>query len=197
MMAGAAAPQYPHVQEQYVAAKPLPVPQQQPAGGGGGTHADLARRRIFVRNLAWKTTTEGLRSTLSRYGDVKECVVLADRTTGKSKGYGFVTYRHAGSAARALQNPTKMIDGRSATLHLAALGKPSKSGGSSAMSDDRASVASTSTTTTTGGGSVCSDEDAKYFAPSTPSPWAQWQGGLSLPGPASATSWPVQQHSYE
>lgn len=69
---------------------PIGKPASAVSGNNAGD-SDLARRRIFVRNLAWKTTTKGLLGALAGYGEVEECVVLADRLTGKSRGYGFVT----------------------------------------------------------------------------------------------------------
>jgi len=69
-------------------------------------------RRLFVHSLAWKTDDESLRNAFREYGDLVEAVVIRDKKTGKSKGYGFVTFKHAESARSALMSPTKTIDGR-------------------------------------------------------------------------------------
>ncbi|KAE9461926.1 hypothetical protein C3L33_06158, partial [Rhododendron williamsianum] len=84
--------------------------------------ADPARRKLFVRGLGWETTTEKLRNLFSTYGDVEEAVVITDKATGKSKGYGFVTFRHVDGALVALKEPSKKIDGRMTVTQLAAAG---------------------------------------------------------------------------
>lgn len=69
-------------------------------GGGGGTSAlhylsgpygDTTYTKVFVGGLAWETRSEGLRAHFEVYGDIMEAVVITDRATGRSKGYGFVS----------------------------------------------------------------------------------------------------------
>ncbi|KAI4388115.1 hypothetical protein MLD38_000476 [Melastoma candidum] len=83
---------------------------------------DTTQRKLFVRGLGWDTTTDGLRSLFSTYGEIEEAVVILDKNTGKSKGYGFVTFRHVDGAVLALREPSKKIDGRVAVTQLAAAG---------------------------------------------------------------------------
>ncbi|XP_030550207.2 UBP1-associated protein 2C-like isoform X2 [Rhodamnia argentea] len=83
---------------------------------------DATQRKLFVRGLGWETTTEGLRSLFSVYGEIEEAVVVLDKATNKSKGYGFVTFKHVDGALRALREPSKKIDGRVAVTQLAAAG---------------------------------------------------------------------------
>jgi RNA recognition motif-containing protein len=47
--------------------------------------------KMYVGNLAWKTTTEDLEALFSNYGNVQDAIVLTDRETGRSRGFGFVT----------------------------------------------------------------------------------------------------------
>ncbi len=47
-------------------------------------------RRAFVGSLPWSVTSEQLKLLFSRIGTVTDAVVLTDKQTGKSKGYGFV-----------------------------------------------------------------------------------------------------------
>ncbi|XP_010527509.1 PREDICTED: UBP1-associated protein 2C-like [Tarenaya hassleriana] len=84
--------------------------------------SDIAQRKLFIRGLAAETTTEGLRSLFSTYGDLEEAIVILDKVTGKSKGYGFVTFRHVDGALLALKEPSKKIDGRVTVTQLAAAG---------------------------------------------------------------------------
>jgi hypothetical protein len=52
---------------------------------------DTTLTKVFVGGLAWETPSVGLRQHFERYGDILEAVVIADRVTGRSKGYGFVS----------------------------------------------------------------------------------------------------------
>lgn len=47
--------------------------------------------KMYVGNLAWRTTTEDLEALFSNYGSVSDAIVLTDRETGRSRGFGFVT----------------------------------------------------------------------------------------------------------
>lgn len=58
------------------------------------------------------TTTESLRNLFSQYGELEDAVVTTDRASGKSKGYGFITYRYAANAAAAVAEPEKQLDVR-------------------------------------------------------------------------------------
>jgi len=80
-------------------------------------------RRLFIHDLAWKTTNETLRQSFLQYGEIQEAVVIPDRKTGKSKGFGFVTFLTAEAAQRALREPVKRIDDRNAKV---AYAKPTK-----------------------------------------------------------------------
>ncbi|KZV42130.1 hypothetical protein F511_29809 [Dorcoceras hygrometricum] len=89
---------------------------------------DITQRKLFVRGLGWETTTERLRSLFSSYGELDEAVVILDKVTGKSKGYGFVTFKHIDGALMALKEPSKKIDGRMTVTQLAAAGNPATGG---------------------------------------------------------------------
>ncbi|ESQ30095.1 hypothetical protein EUTSA_v10011518mg [Eutrema salsugineum] len=84
--------------------------------------SDISQRKLFIRGLAAETTTEGLRSLFSNYGDLEEAIVILDKVTAKSKGYGFVTFKHVDGALLALKEPSKKIDGRVTVTQLAAAG---------------------------------------------------------------------------
>lgn len=86
---------------------------------------DTTRRKLFVRGLAGETTTDTLRAVFSAYGDLDEAIVIFDKSTGRSKGYGFVVFRHVDGAILALKEPSKKIDGRITVTQLAAAGSGS------------------------------------------------------------------------
>lgn len=83
---------------------------------------DPAHRKLFIHSLGWETSSDSLRAAYARYGEIEECRVVADRTTGRSKGYGFVLFRERSSARRALRHPNKLIDNRMTTCQLASAG---------------------------------------------------------------------------
>lgn len=68
--------------------------------------------RLFVGNLAWKTTDDSLRAAFEEY-DVVEAKVIVDRFSGRSRGFGFITFASEDAAAAAKNNmQNKEIDGR-------------------------------------------------------------------------------------
>uniref|UniRef100_A0A1J3DP60 RNA-binding protein 24-B n=1 Tax=Noccaea caerulescens TaxID=107243 RepID=A0A1J3DP60_NOCCA len=85
---------------------------------------DTTHTKVFVGGLAWETPTEEMRRYFDQFGDILEAVIITDKTTGKSKGYGFVTFREADSATRAVADPNPVIDGRKANCNIASFGRP-------------------------------------------------------------------------
>lgn len=88
---------------------------------------DTTLTKVFVGGLAWETQTDEMRTYFQQFGDILEAVIITDKITGKSKGYGFVTYRDPESAKRACDDPNPMIDGRRANCNIASLGRPRSS----------------------------------------------------------------------
>ncbi|XP_058750610.1 UBP1-associated protein 2C-like isoform X1 [Vicia villosa] len=93
---------------------------------------DTSRRKLFVRGLSGETTSETLRAVFAAYGDLDEAIVIFDKSTSRSKGYGFVVFRHVDGAILALKEPSKKIDGRMTVTQLAAAGAGSTGGDVSA-----------------------------------------------------------------
>lgn len=50
------------------------------------------------------------KQAFEQYGEVEEACVITDKGTGKSRGFGFITFKHMDSAQRALKEPSKNID---------------------------------------------------------------------------------------
>lgn len=103
---------------QFMGPQQPPQPQpQQPFG-------DTTYTKIFVGGLAWETKSDTLRRYFEPFGEILEAVVISDKNTGRSKGYGFVTFRDPEAAKRACSNANPVIDGRRANCNLASLGRP-------------------------------------------------------------------------
>ncbi|KAL3641519.1 hypothetical protein CASFOL_016487 [Castilleja foliolosa] len=90
--------------------------------GGVGPFGDTTYTKVFVGGLAWETQKDTMKSYFEQFGDILEAVVIADKATGRSKGYGFVTFAEAEAAMRACVDATPVIDGRRANCNLASLG---------------------------------------------------------------------------
>jgi hypothetical protein len=50
--------------------------------------------RLFVGGLAWETTADDLREAFGAFGQVTDAVIVMDRGTGRSRGFGFVVMNH-------------------------------------------------------------------------------------------------------
>lgn len=61
----------------------------------------MSRPKLFVGGLAWATNEAELRDAFASYGSLVEAVVVTDRATGQSRGFGFVTYEDMESAEKA------------------------------------------------------------------------------------------------
>lgn len=57
--------------------------------------------KLFVGGLSWNTDDSGLRAAFESYGEVVQAKVIKDRDTGRSRGFGFVTFGTADDAQRA------------------------------------------------------------------------------------------------
>ncbi|KAK7266946.1 hypothetical protein RIF29_19608 [Crotalaria pallida] len=85
-------------------------------------NADPSLRKIFVHGLGWDTTVETLAAAFRQYGEIEDCKAVTDKTTGKSKGYGFILFKTRGGARKALQQPQKRIGNRMTACQLASIG---------------------------------------------------------------------------
>ncbi|RAL43015.1 hypothetical protein DM860_009797 [Cuscuta australis] len=92
------------------------------AAGMNGQFGDTTYTKVFVGGLAWETQKETMEKYFQQFGDILEAVVISDKATGRSKGYGFVTFREAEAAMRACVDAAPVIDGRRANCNLASLG---------------------------------------------------------------------------
>ncbi len=69
--------------------------------------------KLFVGSLAWATTNEGLREAFEKAGTVVDAVVITDRMSGRSKGFGFVEMSTAEEAQAAMEMWNEQdLDGR-------------------------------------------------------------------------------------
>ena len=75
----------------------LHMSQQRQIHGVGGNYNggklinDTTYTKIFVGGLAWETQRDTMKKYFEQFGEILEAVVIADKSTGRSKGYGFVS----------------------------------------------------------------------------------------------------------
>lgn len=75
---------------------------------------------MYVGNLSWNTTDDGLAQAFSPYGQLTDYIVMKDRDTGRSRGFGFVTFmtqQEADAAIAALNE--QELDGRRIRVNMA------------------------------------------------------------------------------
>ncbi|CAH8387239.1 unnamed protein product [Eruca vesicaria subsp. sativa] len=77
------------------------------SSGGGGGGAAGSGNRVYVGNLSWGVDDMALESLFGEQGKVVEARVIYDRDSGRSKGFGFVTY----NSAEEVQNAIRTLDG--------------------------------------------------------------------------------------
>jgi len=86
-------------------------------------------KKLFVGGLSWGTNDDTLREAFSRFGSISEARVIMDRETGRSRGFGFITFDDDQDAVNAMNEMNgKEIDGRSIKVN-EAQEKPAGGGG--------------------------------------------------------------------
>lgn len=77
-------------------------------------------KKLYVGNLPWSVNSDQLKQLFAEYGEVVDAVVITDRMSGRSKGFGFVTYVNEDSAKAAEEGMNqKEIEGRKIVVNVA------------------------------------------------------------------------------
>ena len=63
---------------------------------------DANKKKLYVGNLSYETTSEQLKELFAPAGTITDVVVLTDRATGRSKGFGFVEFATDAEAEKAV-----------------------------------------------------------------------------------------------
>jgi hypothetical protein len=59
--------------------------------------------RLFVGGLPWAVDDDGLHQAFAEYGEITDCKVITERDSGRSRGFGFVTFASAEEAQAAIE----------------------------------------------------------------------------------------------
>jgi|TARA_B100000315_G_scaffold257032_1_gene304549 RNA recognition motif-containing protein len=69
--------------------------------------------KVYVGNLPYSVDSDKLKEIFSAHGEVTEAVVISDRYSGRSKGFGFVTFTDDDGAKKAIEEMNgKEFEGR-------------------------------------------------------------------------------------
>ena len=86
--------------------------------------------KLFVGGLSWDTNDQSLAHAFETYGEVTDAKVITDRDTGRSRGFGFVTFADANDARSAMQAMDGgNLDGRTIRVNEANERPPRRGGG--------------------------------------------------------------------
>ncbi len=79
----------------------------------------MQNNKLFVGSLPWSISSEKLQELFAQYGEITEAIVITDRDTGRSKGFGFITFAQEADAKKALEMDGKEIEGRTIVVNVA------------------------------------------------------------------------------
>jgi RNA recognition motif-containing protein len=86
-------------------------------------------KKLYVGNLSYNTTEDGLRNLFSGFGSVASAKIIFDRETGNSKGFGFIEMSTDEEASAAIEGTNgREFDGRQLRVN-EAMDKPRRDRG--------------------------------------------------------------------
>jgi len=77
-------------------------------------------KKLFVGGLSYDTSEDALRETFSKIGEVVSAIIIKDKMSGRSKGFGFVEMTNDEEAQKAIEtlNGTE-LEGKKLTVNVA------------------------------------------------------------------------------
>lgn len=80
----------------------------------------MQKQNLFIGSLAYATTDDSLKEFFEQIGEVERAKVATDRDTGRSRGFGFVTFVNEEDNQKAIdQLDGKELDGRAINVSVA------------------------------------------------------------------------------
>lgn len=78
------------------------------------------KKKLYVGNLPYSVNSDELRKIFSEFGEVLDAIVLSDKFSGRSKGFGFVTFATEEMAQSAVEGLNgKEVGGRNLVVNVA------------------------------------------------------------------------------
>ena len=86
--------------------------------------------KLFVGGLSWDTTSDGLKESFASFGKLEDVKLIKDFETGRSRGFGFITFSQEDDAVNAMaEMDGKELDGRTIRVNEARSKKPRRDDG--------------------------------------------------------------------
>ena len=80
----------------------------------------MQKQNLFIGSLAYATTDDSLKAFFEQVGEVERAMVAKERETGRSRGFGFVTFVDEANNQKAVDLLNgKELDGRAITVTVA------------------------------------------------------------------------------
>ena len=80
----------------------------------------MDKKKLYVGNLPWSMSGDSLKELFAQYGEIVEAIIISDRMSGRSKGFGFITFANEADAEKAVAEMNeKEIEGRKIMVNVA------------------------------------------------------------------------------
>lgn len=79
----------------------------------------MSQSKIYVGNLSYNTTEDELRDYFAQYGNIEDIKLIIDFNTGRSKGFGFITFSANQDCENALAANGVELSGRKLKVNIA------------------------------------------------------------------------------
>lgn len=96
----------------------------------------MNQAKIYVGNLSYGTSEDQLREFFGQYGQIDDIKLITDHQTGRSKGFGFITFTSDQEGQNALEANGIELDGRKLNVNTAK-DNPRRGGAGGGRSFDR------------------------------------------------------------
>ena len=74
--------------------------------------------KVFIGGMSWDTSVDGLREAFNEFGEMLDATVITDRDTGRSRGFGFITFASKESVSKAIAKMNgAVLDGRTLVVN--------------------------------------------------------------------------------
>lgn len=95
----------------------------------------MTESKVYVGNLPYSISEDELRVHFMQYGEINNIKIIIDFNTGRSKGFGFVTFSSEESSENALSANGKDLGGRKLKVNIAKEGGTRRDGRGSTKSN--------------------------------------------------------------
>ncbi|KAK9926122.1 hypothetical protein M0R45_023368 [Rubus argutus] len=65
--------------------------------------SSMGSSKLFIGGISYQTDENSLKEAFAKYGEVLDARIITDRDTGRSRGFGFITYNSSEEASSAIQ----------------------------------------------------------------------------------------------